>query len=635
MSPSAFKNHSAEISLFSRRVWVAVAIVLLFVSVLLGRLVYLQIIQRQVYATMSDKNQFELIPIDPNRGLIYDRNGVLLADNIPTFSLDVVPERIKNFDQVLQDLQQIIDISPDDVKQYRRALRQQRSSASGVPLKFNLTEEEVARFYLNQYKFPGLQVTGRLMRYYPLGSSMVSVLGYVSRINEQELKQLDTNYAASNYIGKLGVEKYYEEDLHGTAGYQQVEMDANGHVIRVLKHQPPVAGSSLYLSIDSGLQQASEAALGDDEGSVVAIDPKTGQVLAFVSKPGYDPNMFVRGVKTDEYNALQTDPLKPLYNRPLRGLYPAGSTVKPILAVKLLDDNIVSPDYTIFDNGFFHLPNGSNVWRDWNWRTGGHGTVNLHAAIVESCDVYFYTTSMKMGINRLHDIETQFGFGQRTGLDVGEELGGVAPSPTWKLAALKQKWFPGDTVNTSIGQGYTLVTPLQIANAVAAIANRGVRYQPRFVEAVKQADGTVVKPAPVASEPITLKNPKNWDAVIAAMRDVVASPHGTAHYGMAADKLAYTVAGKTGTAQVSKPKIYTDGDSLSIPKKFRNQAWFIAFAPAEDPKIALAVLVEHHSHQGPVVARKILDYYMLPDHGVKADAARKAAGTQEEAGPSD
>lgn len=629
-----FKNHSAEISLFSRRVLCAVAIVLLLVGFLFGRLIYLQVFQRQVYTTLSDKNQLDFIPIDPNRGLIYDRNGILLADNVPTFSLDVVPEHIKNFNQALQELQQIIAISPDDMKQYRRALKQQRS-ATGVPLKLNLSEEEVSRFYLNQYKFPGFQVTGRLMRYYPLGSSMVSVLGYVSRINEQELKQLDTNYAASNYIGKIGIEKYYEKELHGTVGYQQVETDANGHVVRVLKHIPPVAGSNLYLSIDSGLQKTAEAALGDDEGSVVAIDPKTGQVLAFVSKPGYDPNMFVRGVTNDEYDALQTDPLKPLYNRPLRGLYPCGSTIKPILAVKLLDDNIVSPDYTISDNGFFRLPSSSNVWRDWNWRTGGHGTVNLHKAIVESCDVYFYNASTRMGINRLHEAETQFGLGQRSGLDVGEELGGVAPSPQWKLAALKQKWYPGDTINASIGQGYTLVTPLQMANAIAAIANRGIRYQPRFVETLKQANGEIVAPAPVASAPVILKNEKNWDLVMDAMRDVVASQHGTAHYGMGTN-LSYTVAGKTGTAQISKPKIYTDGDSLAIPKQFRNQAWFVGFAPAENPRIALAILVEHHSHQGPVVARKILDYYMLPDHGVKTDAAKKATNAAlEQAGPSD
>ncbi len=630
MSRFTLKNYFAETHLFSGRLLFAIILIAALLSILIGRLIYLQIDQHSVYTTLSDKNQLDLIPIDPNRGLIYDRNGVLLADNIPTFSLDVTPEHVPDFKATLAEIQQLIDISPDDLKQFHKALKQHRS-ADGVPLKLNLSEEEVARFHLNQYKFPGFHITGRLMRHYPQGDTMVSALGYVSRINEDEMAQLDTtNYAATNYIGKLGLEKYYEDTLHGQVGYQQVETDANGRVVRILKRMPPIAGANMYLSLDSGLQKAAEDALGDDEGAIVAIDPKTGQVLAFVSNPRYDPNMFVRGVTNDEYKALQDDPLKPLYNRPLRGLYPCGSTIKPFLTTELLDKNLVSPNYTIFDPGVFTLPGNSHIWHD--WKKGGHGTVNLHKAIVESCDVYFYNMGLRMGPERMHDIETRFGLGQLTGLDVGEELAGVAPSPEWKRAALKSSWYTGDTVNAAIGQGYTLVTPLQMAAAVAGIANRGVRYKPRFLWKMQNSDGRLETLPPVPNPPVTLRDQKIWDFVQQAMRDVVADPHGTANHSLG-QGLQYSAAGKTGTAQVARPK-GIDGDSMSIPKQFRNHAWFIGFAPVEDPKIALAVLVEHHSHYGPVVARKVLDYYLLPDHGQAAkDAA--AAKIAEDTGPND
>jgi penicillin-binding protein 2 len=340
--------------------------------------------------------------------------------------------------------------------------------------------------------------------------------------------------------------------------------------------------------------------------------------------------MFVRGISTAAFDALKTDPERPLYNRPLRGLYPSGSTIKPFLALQLLDENIVSPDTTISETAFFKLPNTTHIFKDWNWRNGGHGTVNLHKAIVESADVYFYTMSLRMGITRLHDIEDRFGLGRLTGVDVGEELAGVAPSPEWKKKALGQGWYPGDTVNASIGQGYTLVTPLQMAAAAAGIANRGIRYAPRFVQKWQQSDGTWVEPPPIPLAPVVLKDNNTWDEIIDAMQDVVDDPRGTAHNAMG-KKLAYTVAAKTGTAQVFRPKSYGDEDRASIPTKYRSHSWLITFAPVEKPKIALAVLVENHPHQAPVVARKILDYYLLPDHGQAAAAKAEA----EEVGPSD
>lgn len=627
MARLTLKNYFIETHLFTHRVITALVLVLLLMLVLIARLAYLQIDQHQFYSTLSAENQMNLIPVDPNRGLIYDRNGVLLAENIPVYSLDVNPELVPHFSAALAALQQLIDITPEDIAQYRKALRQRRSS-EGVPLKFNLSEEEVASFYLNQYRFPGFQITGRLMRHYPHGENMVSALGYVGRINEEELANVDpTNYAATNYIGKLGIEKYYEARLHGTVGYKQVETDANGRVVRTMKYTPPVSGDSLYLTIDSKLQQAAEDALGDDEGAVVAINPKTGEVLAFVSNPRYDPNLFVKGISARDYKALQQDPLRPLYNRALRGLYAPGSTIKPFLAVQVLNIPVAKPTDTISDNGFFYLPGVHRAWRDWNWEHGGHGIVNLRRAIVESCDVYFYNMGVRMGIGRLNDIQYRFGLGKPTGLDVDEELGGVVPSPAWKKTALKQGWYGGDTVNAAIGQGFTLVTPLQMASAVATMANRGVGYQPRFLLKWQAQDGKVEVAKPIAKPPVVVNDPKIWDLVIAAMQGVVTDPRGTAH--KLSVNTPYSIAGKTGTAQVFRPKEYGDKDRESLPKKYRSNAWFISFAPVENPQIAVAALVEHHPHQGSVVAKRVLDYYLLPDHG------QSEGQIEAESGPSD
>lgn len=604
------KNYLAESQLFTRRVWFALFLVLILLAVLIGRLVYLQVFQHDLYTTLSNQNQLNLIPIDPNRGLIYDRNGILLAENVPVFSLDVTPDQVPNFKASLQAIQKLIDISPEDLQQFHKLLRQRRS-AEGVPLKMNLREDEVAKFYLNQYRFPGFGITGRLMRYYPQGDTMVSALGYVGRINEQELAQVDAvNYAATNYIGKLGVEKYYENLLHGKVGYQQVETDANGQVVRTLKEIPPVAGSSMYLSIDSGLQKAAELALGDDQGAVIAIKPNTGEVLAFVSNPRYDPNLFVKGVTAQDYKALQSDPQRPLYNRALRGLYPSGSIMKPFLALEYLDSGVVKTTDKIRDPGWFALPGVSHVYKD--WRKGGHGVVDMHKAIVQSCDTYFYTMAVRAGINRMNDMQYRFGMGSPTGLDVSDELGGVVPSPAWKRKTLGQAWYAGDTVNAGIGQGYTMVTPLQMANAVAILSEKGQGYHPHFLLKWQAPDGKWLhyKPDP---QTVTLQNSWVWDFVVDAMHGVTTEAGGTARAIGGAS--TYSIGGKTGTAQVYRPKSYGDEDSASIPKKYRSHAWFISFAPVDKPQIALAVLVENHPHQGPVVAKKVMDYYLLPNHG--------------------
>lgn len=619
MPHSPIKNYLLEARIFHRRIYFAVFLIVIMLGFLIGRLYYLQVLKNQLYTTLSNQNQISLIPIDPNRGLIYDRHGVLLAANIPVYSLDVVPDRVKNFKMALEDIKKIIDITPEEIHQYQKALRQKRSF-EGVPLKLNLEEDEVARFYLEQYRFPGFGITARMMRYYPQGDTMVSALGYVGRINEQEQAEVDpVNYAASNYIGKLGVEKFYESILHGTVGYQEVEIDANGRVVRIMKYIPPIAGKNIYLSLDSKLQMAAEDALGEEQGAVVAINPNNGEVLAFVSNPRYDPNVFVKGIRTADYKALQQDPRRPLYNRALRGLYPAGSTVKPFLGLQGLDSRVIDVNFKIRDNGYFYLPGVSRPWKDWNWKRGGHGIVDIHKAIVESCDTFFNTLANKMGIRLLDDILYRFGLGQRTGLDVKEEIAGVVPSPEWKRKSMGQGWYGGDTVNAGTGQGYTLVTPLEMASAVATMANRGIRYQPRFLYQWQNLDGSLQKQKPILQPPVVLKNPDNWAIVHAAMRDVVASPRGTAHslsYGT-----PFSVAGKTGTAEVFRPKSYGDEDSDAIPTKYRSHAWFIAFAPAEKPQIAIAVLVEHHPHQAVVVAKQVLNYYLAPTMSNKPNAA--------------
>lgn len=617
MSRNTLKNYWAESRLFYTRVIIAIIFMCILLAFLGWRLWQLQVLDRDMYVTLSNENHLDLIPQDPNRGLIYDRNGVLLAENVPVLSLDVIPNRVPDFKKSIAELNKLIPISDEELKQYRKALRQRRTS-EGVSLKLNLTEEEAAKFYVNQYQFPGFNITGRLMRHYQHGESIVSVLGYVGRINEEELNKIDqSNYAASKYIGKLGVEKYYEDRLHGRVGYQQVETDAGGRVVRTLNNIAPVSGDDLYITIDIGLQEAAEAALGDEQGSVVAIDPKTGEVLAFVSNPRYDPNLFVAGISQTDYSKLRDDPNRPLYNRALRGLYPPGSTLKPFLAAEVLDTGITTPSFTIYDNGFFYLPGITRPWRDWNWDKGGHGRVNLRKAIVESCDVYFYTMSIKMGISRMLTILNGFGFGEKTGLDVSEELGGVIPSPDWKRKALKQGWFPGDTVNASIGQGYMLVTPLQLAHAAAVMANRGVGYYPRFALRWHKITGEVEPVHPLPKPPLVLKN-ATWDYVISAMQGVTEDPRGTArrmHEGT-----PYSIAAKTGTAQVYRPESYGFKDSDSIPTKYRSHSWLISFAPVEDPKIAVAVLVEHHPGQAAAVAKAVMDYYLLPNHGIVEQA---------------
>ncbi len=597
------KNHPQEKRLFQRRLWVAGAIILSLFIVLIARLIFLQFFEHQRYTALSDDNQFALLPITPPRGLIYDRHGVLLAENRPIFNLMLAPTKIKNIPATIKDLQTLLSITDEDLKYFDKQLKQ-NGRFNPVVLKTKLSEDEMARFYVNQYRFPGIDVQAELVRYYPLGENFVSALGYVGRINVQELKTLDPkNYLGTHYIGKLGIEKFYEPQLHGQVGYQQVETDANGRIVRVLQRTPPVSGHDLHLSIDSTVQLAAMRAMSGQRGAIVAIDPRTGQVLALASVPGYDPNPFVFGISPDEYTALRDSPDRPLYNRAIRGQYPLASTIKPFSAIAALYYNAVDPDWTISDPGYYTLPNGAHTYRD--WKKKGHGRVSMAKAITVSCDTYFYQVARILGIDRLGNMLSLFGYGAKTGLDVDEELSGLVPTPAWKLKTKGEKWYLGDTIVAGIGQGYLLTTPMQMAEAVSGIAMRGHHYQPSLVAYQTLSQGKIMPHIPKALTPIYLSD-DHWNLVINAMRDVVASGAGTAHYNFGVPP--YSVAAKTGTGQVYS----TFGQEIKktgVPKHLMDNSSFIAFAPIENPQIALAVVVENGGHAAPSIARQVMDAF--------------------------
>lgn len=612
---NTLKNHFQESKLFNNRMVIAAIGIVALLCLVIFRLFDLQIVHHDLYTTLSRQNQFNLIPIEPNRGLIYDRNGVILAENIPVFDLDIIPERVKNFNETVAALQKIIDITPEDIQEFQKALKQNRSYEP-IPLKIKLSNAEVARFYVDQYRFPGVEVDAKLMRYYPLGPSMASVMGYVGRINEEDLQNIDlANYRGSNYIGKIGVEKYFEHILHGSVGYQQVEIDANGRIVRSMKRIPTIPGENLYLTIDSNLQMAAQQALGDITGAVVIIQPRTGQVLALVSNPGYDPNLFINGISTADFQNLQNQPGKPLYNRAVRGLFPIGSTIKPYMAIAGLDYGVVTPQYKIHDPGYFQLPGSAHVYHD--WRPHGHGIVDVRKAIVVSCDTFMFNLGWRMGITKIATNLDRFGYGKKTDIEMEEELPGLTPTPAWKMRVHGVPWYPGDTVVLSIGQGYIIATPLQMAHAVSIIANRGLNYKPTLVLKMQKPDGTFIKQVPIEGKPVQLSNNAIWDLVFSGMTGVINEPGGTAYYDW--QGTPYLAAGKTGTAQVAHSNIIgepTAAEEARVPYELRNHSFFIAFAPVNNPQIAIAVVAEHSIIPGRVIARKIMDYYMLTEmHG--------------------
>lgn len=582
-------------------------IICFLIFLLITRLAYLQIYKHDVYITLATNNSLDLVPVEPTRGLIYDRNGVLLAENIPVFSLDIIPVQVNDLTKTLLALKKIVTLDDDDIAQFKRQLKQHRRFDE-IPLKLRLSEEEVARFTENQHSFPGVLIKARLMRHYPYSESFSHVLGYVGRINVQELNKIDqTNYSASHYIGKLGIEKYYEDELHGKVGYEEVENDASGKPIRVLKEIKGIPGKNLYLTLDSRLQFVAERALSGHRGAIVAMQPSTGQVLAMVSQPGYNPNVFVLGISQKDYQTLQQSEDRPLYDRALRGTYPFASTIKPFYALEGLDSGVVTPEHSIYDPGWFQLRNNTHRFRD--WKRGGHGTVNVERAIVGSCDTYFYELGTRMGIRRMNAILTSFGFGALTGIDLDGELPGVVASPEWKKKAKGMHWYEGDTVISAIGQGFMQTTPLQLAVATSTLANRGQRFVPYLLLGDQLPEKAYIPHQPVRAETVTLQNPENWDIVIEAMEEVVATPQGTAYrYGRNHN---YTIAAKTGTAQVvaRRGKGNEEDKQEDLPEKYRDHHWFIAFAPVENPKLAVAIITEN-SNVAVETARTIFNYYL-------------------------
>ena len=610
MARIRIRNEWLEQHLFRVRAIVVGAIALILLLVVAGRLIDLQLVNYSHYATLSEGNRLRDEPVTPPRGLIFDRNGVPLAENRPSYELDVVPEQVPDLDMTLAALGKVVDLRPADLRRFNELLKTKRPYQP-LPLRITLSDDEIARFASQRQDFPGVDIRATLTRFYPQGPLTAHVVGYVGLANPDELDQLDPEqYTSTSEIGKIGVEAAYEKLLHGSVGVRQVEANAEGRPVRTVSYTPSVPGSDLYLSIDVKLQAVAEQALGKSNGAVVVIDPQTGEVLAMVSRPSYDPNAFVGGIDTDAYDELQDDPSQPLFNRALRGQYPPGSTIKPFLGLAALNYHVINPFADLMCPGYFYLPSNPNPYRD--WRAGGHGETNMLKAIAESCDVYFYTVAMKLGIDRVHDFLSLFGLGQQPGVDLVGAQAGVIPSPEWKRKTMRQPWYLGETVITGIGQGYMLVTPLQLAAATATLSMHGQRYAPRVLHAVGDPlSGVISDTAPQALPAVQVETPGAWDLIVKAMTGAVS-------YGTAAriSTSKYAIAGKTGTAQVHAKKLGVMGeeDESDTPEALRDHAVFIAFAPANQPRIAVAVLVEHGGGGGAVaapVARQVMDAYLL------------------------
>jgi len=608
-----YRDPEREVRRFHIRLASAGALVLIAFGVLFGRFVYLQVIQHAYYHTKAEDNRISVIPLPPNRGLIMDRTGVVLARNHSAYTLEIQPGQVDDLDATIDSLAGVVDIQSRDRKRFKK-LREEMRGAESLPIKTRLSDEEVARFAANAYRFPGVAIKAGLFREYPFGEVASHVLGYIGRINDRDLEWLESrdlsaNYKGTDFMGKTGIEQYYEQELHGSTGSAHVEIDAGGHSVRTLSSHAPTAGNSLVLTLDLKLQEIAEQAFGRYRGALVAIDPSTGGILALVSRPGYDPNLFVDGIDPQSWERLVKDPDKPLSNRALNGAYPPGSTFKPFMALMALELGKRTPEYAISDPGYFALPGQEHRYRD--WKVGGHGMVNLRRSIVISCDTYYYGLANDTDVDKLNEFLSQFGFGSRSGVDIRGEHKGLLPSRDWKMKRFHQKWYAGDSISVGIGQGYNLTTPLQLAQATAILANNGVVYRPHLVrEVVDTVTGErrTIEPTPIRTVRL---HPKWVELVKSAMVDVT-RPGGTA--ARAGAGAEYTFAGKTGTAQVIAMKQDEKYDEKKVAERFRDHSLFISFAPADAPRIALAVLVENGGHGSATaapIARVVLDYFLL------------------------
>ena len=629
MLGAALRDQQREIGVFRNRILLSGLLILIAFGVLVARFTWLQVFQREYYHTLAEANRISVVPVVPNRGIITDRNGVILAANFSAYTLEITPSRVPNVERAIDELSEVIEVSARDRRRFKK-LQEESKNFESLPIRTRLTEEEVARFAVNRFRFPGFEIKARLFRSYPQGEVASHAIGYIGRINDADVKRLDaqgntTNYKGTDHIGKLGIEGAYEKELHGLTGSEQVEIDAGGRAIRSLARNEPISGNNLVVTLDLKLQKIAEDAFQDYRGALIAIDPKTGDVLALVSKPGFDPNLFVDGIDPMNWDALNNSPDKPLNNRALRGQYPPGSTIKPFLALAALEYKKRTPEYAISDPGFFTLPGVAHRYRD--HKPGGHGYVNLHKAIVVSCDTYFYGLANDMGVDAIHRFMTQFGFGARTGIDIEGELPGLQPSTDWKWQRFKQKWYAGDTISVGIGQGYWLTTPLQLAAATATLANGGKVVHPRLLKAVQDSRTLETRELPSpGNDGVTLK-PENLQFVRNAMIDVT-RPGGTA--SRAGANAPYTIAAKTGTAQVVGMRQGEKYDEKRVKETHRDHALFIAFAPADDPQIAIALLVENGGHGGSTaapIAREVFDYHLLK----KKPAAKQKLGDEETA----
>ncbi len=602
---SLFRDEQLEVRIIRGRLQFVGFVIFICLSLLALRYHYLQIEQFDRFVTLSDDNRIHVRAVPPTRGLIFDRNGVLLAENRPSYTLSVVPENAGDIEELLTKLGKIITLAESDLERFREQLSARRRPLEPIPLRYSLNEDEVARFAVREFDLPGADIQVELIRHYPLGEYFAHVVGYVGRINERDQARIDAEaYAGSHVIGKTGIERQYESELLGQVGYEYVETDARGNVLRVLERHHPVPGKNLYLNIDSELQIAIQDALQSEQAAVVAIDNASSGVLVMVSTPSFDPNLFVSGISSRAYNALLEDPAKPLFNRALQGQYPPGSTVKPMFGLIALQEQTITPEFTVFDPGYFALEGQQRVYRD--WKTQGHGTVNLAKAIEESCNVFYYHLANITGIDVLADYGLRFGLGHQTGIDIPGEQPGVMPSPEWKRATRNTAWYPGDTVNAGIGQGFLLVTPVQMAQTTAVIARRGAVMSPRVVQSV--GDQPVV---PLLEDQIEIRD-EYWDLVSRAMRNVVHGTYGTAR-AIGNGLSDYEIAGKTGTAQAISIAGDVKYDDLELEKHLRDHALFISYAPVEDPQVSLGIIVENGEHGGSMaapIARLVFDTWL-------------------------
>jgi len=615
LTRSAFRDYSAEQQLFARRALIAFLGIFMLSAILAFNLWHLQILHFDDYSTRSNQNRIKLVPVAPSRGIIYDRNKIPLAVNRTIYQAELVPEKVANLSQTLRELQAVLNLSQEDLDAFEKERKRSRRFTS-IPLKSNLNDLQIARFSVNQYRYPGVEIKGYQRRYYPYGATLTHVVGYVSKINDRDVQRLDQegktgNYAATHDIGKLGIESYYEDTLHGKTGYEEVEVNNRGRVIRQLNQEPPIAGHDIYLSLDLKLQQYIETLLQGSRAAVVVTDPRNGEILAMVSNPSYDANLFVNGISATDYKGLLTDQNRPLYNRAIQAAYPPASTVKPYVAVSALSAGVINRNTSLFDPGWWQLPGSDKRYRD--WKKWGHGRLNVTKSLEESADTFFYQVAYDMGIDRLSEWMQKFGYGSRTGVDLPQESAGNMPTREWKLRRYKKPWYQGDTIPVGIGQGYWTATPLQMNKALMTLINDGVVKVPHFL--VAESRGSEIIPfRPAEAGRVGEIDSGYWEIAKDGMYGVANRPNGTARKSF--DNAPYKIAAKSGTAQVFGLKENETYNAHRIAERLRDHKLMTAFAPYDNPRVAVTMILENGGAGAAVgtIMRQILDHIMLGDN---------------------